>query len=82
MSFLDGGQASLARGVVKRLFIEYCGYSLEPQGITLAEYVAAFERVGFRPVKWCLDRIALAKKGDYEPRAEILNLLFEHTSQD
>lgn len=80
LSFVEGGRESLCRGLVKRLFVEYCGYSLEPQGVTLGNYVAAFEQLGFRPTLWCTAQIEAARKGQYRASGEILNLLFEHSA--
>lgn len=80
LSFLEGARESLRRGVIKRILVEYCGYSLEPKGITLAASLSAFEAHGLRPAHLCLTEIAAAKAGTYEPRRSILNLYFEHPS--
>lgn len=78
LSFMKGGSSALAYGIVKRLLAEYCGYSLEPMGVTLQDYVRAFEDLGIGPVRWCLDAITAARASRYAARGEILNLLFEH----
>lgn len=80
LRFLSGARRSLQSGVIKRALVEFCGYTLEPQGIFLAEYVSAFEAVDLYPVHLSVKQIAEAKKGTYTPRRQILNLLFEHPS--
>ena len=80
LQFLEGAVEALTCGKVKRMLVEYCGYALERQGISLADYVQAFEEYGFRPVHFALSEISAAKRGEYRPANEILNLLFEHNS--
>lgn len=80
LSFLEGAKKTLQNGRVKRLMAEYCGFSLEPKGMSLQQYLNAFERFGFVPRTFSMDAIAQAKRGEYQPRRQVLNLLFEHRS--
>ncbi|MDB9485995.1 FkbM family methyltransferase [Dolichospermum circinale CS-537/01] len=77
LKFLEGGKNTFKNGIVKRIMIEYCGYVLEPQGITLKSYVDSIMKFGYTPVHFNLDRIEKAKDGTYQDQKEILNLLFE-----
>jgi len=78
ISMLEGGQETLGSGVVKRAFVEFSGFDLEKQSIHLADFIAAFERLGFRPCHLSMDKVERARRGTYVPKREILNLLFEH----
>jgi FkbM family methyltransferase len=80
LAFLQGARDSLDSGLVKRMMVEYCGYSLEQRDMTLAKYIAAFESHGFDPVQFSMPEITAAKRGAYLPRRQILNLLFHHRS--
>lgn len=77
LEFLEGAKNTLKNGIIKRIMIEYCGYVLEPQGISLKQYVDAIMNFDYIPVHFNLDKIEKAKNGHYQPRREILNLLFE-----
>jgi FkbM family methyltransferase len=77
LEFFQGAKDTLQQGIVKRMMIEYCGYALEPQGITLQQYVDIIMEFGYTPVHFNLDKINNAISGDYIAKKEILNLLFE-----
>jgi len=80
LSLLEGGQNTLGSGVVKRALVEFCGYHMEKRNTTLADFTAAFERLGFRPCRFSMDKVESARRGTYAPQGEILNLLFEHAA--
>ena len=79
LSLLEGGQNTLGSGVVKRALVEFCGYHMEKRNTTLADFIAAFERLGFRPCRLSMEKVESARRGTYSPKGEILNLLFEHS---
>jgi len=80
LSLLEGGQKTLESGVVKRALVEFCGYHMEKRNTTLADFIAAFERLGFRPCRFSMDKVESARRGTYAPQGEILNLLLEHAA--
>jgi FkbM family methyltransferase len=77
LELLKGGILTFTSGKVRRLFIEYCGYSLEPKGIVLKDYIAAIEPYGFRPKYLEMDRVRAAKAGHYSGERRTTNLYFE-----
>jgi FkbM family methyltransferase len=77
LEFLEGGKNTFKNGIIKRIMIEYCGYVLEPQGITLKSYVDSIMKFGYIPVHFNLDKIKKANDKIYQQKKEILNLLFE-----
>ncbi|MDD1416744.1 FkbM family methyltransferase [Dolichospermum sp. ST_con] len=77
LEFFKGAINTLKNGIIRRIMIEYCGDALEPQGITLKDYVDSIMKFGYIPVHFNLDRIEKAKNGTYQSQKEILNLLFE-----
>lgn len=77
LEFIKGAENSFKNGIVNRMMIEYCGYSLEPKGITLKHYIDRISELGYVPVFLNMRKVEEASKGIYQHRKEVMNLLFD-----
>lgn len=82
LEFLKGAEKTLKSRLISRIMVEYCGFVLEPQGISLKNYVEKIEGFGYVPRYFNLDKIKQAKRNSYKSQKEILNLIFERKKME